>query len=296
MISVCIPVYNLDVTELVSELARQIRLSGESGEIVIIDDGSESQFRELNRDVCREHVYVELPGNIGRSRIRNLFLQYTQNPYLLFLDCDIIIQNSSFISNYIEIAGRNPAIVCGGRIYQNYRPPLQMRLRWKYGLLRESQSAAIRNRYSNNSFMTNNFLINRKVLERIRFDERLTKYGHEDTLFGHALKKEKITILHIDNPVVNHDVDTNEEYLKKTEDGILNLIEIMKFPDFDHEIMEEISLLRFYVKVKKIEKPILLFFKLLKHPVYRLLSKGFANLTLFNFYKLGFLIENLNKK
>ncbi len=32
--------------------------------------------------------------------------------------------------------------------------------------------------------MTNNFLIQQVLLAKIKFDERLNQYGHEESLFG----------------------------------------------------------------------------------------------------------------
>ena len=56
--------------------------------------------------------------------------------------------------------------------------------------------------------------------KKISFNERLSGYGHEDTLFGYELNKNNIQIHHIDNPVLNGHLDTNEAFLLKTEEGL----------------------------------------------------------------------------
>jgi len=296
MISVCIPVFNFDITSLVNELTRQIELLNQPAEIVVIDDCSNEKYKNINRVVCQKHVYIELEKNIGRAKIRNLFLQFAKYDYLLFLDCDSSIQAASFLANYVENIGEKTAVVCGGRINDNSKPSRDKRLRWKYCLKREIRSVEVRNKFPNNSFMTNNFLINRKILEEIKFDERITGYGHEDTLFGYSLKKNNIVIHHIDNPVENEDPDNNWDYLKKTEEGIKNLINILNFPEYKEDLLNDITLLRFYRKVKKFDGIILMIYKIHKRPIKWLLSKGFANLRLFDFYKLGFFIENIKKQ
>ena len=139
--------------------------------------------------------------------------------------------------------------------------------------------------------MTNNFLIKKELFQNIRFDERLTKYGHEDTLFGLELAKRGITITHIENPVLNGDIETNEEFLKKTEAGIGNLVKILEFTENDSKIKENISLLQTYQKIlwaKPILKPI---FKWTNPIIRKKLSKGESSVALFNIYKLGFLLE-----
>ena len=91
-LSVCIPVYNQDVTGLVYSLLEQIKSSalGQLVNIIIIDDHSEESFYSLNRVLSKEVTYKYLDKNIGRSKIRNKFLKYSESDYLLFIDCDYI--------------------------------------------------------------------------------------------------------------------------------------------------------------------------------------------------------------
>ena len=87
MISICIPIYNREMCDTVRLLANQAAQAGMQCEIVCIDDCSDSCYREANRllhGMCR---YVELERNIGRARIRNLFLQYARFDYLSFALC-----------------------------------------------------------------------------------------------------------------------------------------------------------------------------------------------------------------
>ncbi len=142
--------------------------------------------------------------------------------------------------------------------------------------------------------MTNNFLINKNVLKEIRFDERLLNYGHEDTLFGFLLRKNNISITHIDNPVLNGDIETNPEYICKTNESVKNLVQILQFLEYDKELIHSISLLKFYNKIKKGNAFIHISFILFKPLIVFLLRNGYVNLYLFDYYKLGILIENLH--
>lgn len=289
MISICIPLYHFDARALISELQEQILHAEIPCDLILIDDYSKEEYREKYRSIPGNHQYIELPENIGRAKIRNLFLEYSTQPYLLFLDCDSIVQNPDFLKNYISIMETNPEIVCGGRVYPVEKPDLNHLLRWKYGIERESKSCSERNKDPNRSFMTNNFLIKRELLKTIRFDERITQYGHEDTLFGIELAKRGVTITHIENPILNGDLETNEEFLKKTEAGIENLIEILIFTNYDPQIINTIKLLKTYQSVK-ILKPILKPIFSLINPILRnYLIKMGSSVALFNIYKLGLL-------
>ena len=74
-ISVCIPVYNFDVRELVNSLSKEITNAELNAEIILIDDASTKDFITINeplKNVVNQFILLE--NNIGRSSIRNLFL------------------------------------------------------------------------------------------------------------------------------------------------------------------------------------------------------------------------------
>ena len=117
MISVCIPVFNTDVRKLADALQKQA--PGIPAEILLLDDGSDESFREINRSVRGQGIrYAELPGNTGRAAVRNRFAGLAGYGHLLFLDCDSEILSADFLSRYARALKENPgSIICGGRIY-----------------------------------------------------------------------------------------------------------------------------------------------------------------------------------
>lgn len=296
MISICIPIFNFDVRPLVKELARQIETLDFPCEMVLIDDYSTADFKRINEPICALHNYIILPENIGRAKIRNLFLNFVKYDFLLFLDGDSIIINPHFILDYaVNLNQGQPNVICGGRVYPEKPENRAHLLRWKYGVTKESQSAKVRQINPNKSFMTNNFLIHRNLLSQFSFDESLVEYGHEDTLFGFQLKQHGVEIMHIENPVLNGDIETNRIFIEKTEKGIENLGKIVIKLHFNKEFMADVSLLNFYAKIKKYHLTGLLnvaFF--IKRPVIRaMMIGGMAWLWLFDFYKLGLLSKTL---
>lgn len=297
MLSICIPVYNYNVTRLVQDLHKQADRLGIDFEIIVIDDFSDPSYKAQNTQisVLRKIRYLELPGNIGRSKIRNLFIRHAQFENLLFLDCDASIISDDFIKTYIDELSTNGDVICGGLCYQEQRPQKDFLLRWKYGRRKEVMPLEKRLKNPYNSFKTINFLTKKDVFEKIQFDERISGYGHEDTLFGFELKNAGITISHINNPVMHNQLETNQEFLKKTNQSIANLLQIRSFlsdTDFDNSI----TLLKAYNKLKKVKALFLckgLFF-IFRPVLYWLLKTGVAGTKLLAFYKLGLLVFKMD--
>ena len=294
LISICIPVYNSDANSLVKSLAEQLVFLENKVEVIVIDDCSHAEWKRKNEDIIRFCRYIVLDENIGRSKIRNLFLKFAKGDFLLFIDGDSEIISKSYLADYLEfIEKSNPDILVGGSIYQNEKPKRSHLLRWKYSIYRESKSATKRET-SNSGFKTNNFLIEKKLFSSSPFNEELKGYGHEDTLFGIQLLQKKCNIQHLENPVLNKHLDSNSVFLRKTENAILNLLQIYAMRDQYPEI-RDIKLICFYEKItqQKLRKIVLLLFQLFRPFVVFFLRNGFFTLWMFDFYKLGLFIRKI---
>jgi GT2 family glycosyltransferase len=299
MLSICIPIYNYNVQKLVRDLHSQASALKNNFEIICIDDCSDANFKNQNKPITglSQVKYAELNENIGRSKIRNLFLKHVSYDHLLFLDCDVEIISESFVKDYIKSITSDSKLICGGLSYSSKKPPRTFRLRWKYGRVKEVVSTENRLKDPHKSFKTVNFLIKKEVFETIQFDETITSYGHEDTWFGYQLKKNGVQIKHINNPVLHTQLETNEQFIFKTEQSIKNLIRINNMAN-DPEFEKSITLLQTYRKLKSIKIVFLLelLFWISKPAIRKLLVLGFTNTNLFASYKLGFLTQSINKK
>ena len=144
MISICIPIYNFNVVDLIITIINQGEESKKPYEVVCIDDGSNKETLKLNAEINSHNAvkYLILKKNIGRSKIRNLFLENANYENLLFIDCDCSIQSENFLENYFEQLDN--AVVYGGRKH-HYNPPKNKnkKLRWLYGINREDQNLII---------------------------------------------------------------------------------------------------------------------------------------------------------
>ena len=298
MISVCIPVYNYDAGPLARSLASQAAALEAEVELVFIDDHSDADWRERNKELAGLGTYIELEENVGRARIRNMFLQHTRGDYLLFLDVDSEVKEG-FLARYAEVLDGRPAVVVGGRVYDRRGDDKEHRLRYLYGTQVESKTLEWRRSHPYQSFMSNNFMVRRDVLEQHPFDERISRYGHEDTLFGHRLEQNGIAVLHIDNPVVNGEVERNAEFLQKTVEAVQNLASIDDMMEDDALFAQRVRLVDTYRRLRQwhLTAPVEWLHSLLRRPLESHFVSGNAvSVAQLNFYKLGLFIKTKNKQ
>lgn len=296
-LSICIPVYNFDVRELVFDLKKEIDNQNIDAEIILIDDASEEVFKQINKELQNiVHSFIFLEKNIGRSRIRNLFLQHTAGEYLLFLDCDGKITGENFLKNYTQFIQKNPdtQVIYGGRGVLGSASDQDHYLRWKFAVERENLSVGLRKEKPYLSFQTNNFVIRKEALERIGFNPEFQKYGYEDLLFAMDLKAENIKICHIDNPVLNNDLESNIIYLGKVEESVESLSHMLK-DDILSSKLSEVKLVRLYSKLKNtpFKAIVSLLFNMGEGSIKKKLSQGNVNLRYLDIYKLGLLFRKM---
>lgn len=291
MLSILIPIYNFDVQKLVQTLHQQASLSNILFEIVCLDDGSQDYFKAANKQIlAHSNVrYIEAKENMGRSKIRNELSKLAVYDYLLYMDCDSMPINEHYIQNYITHLNPN-SLLYGGRVYAA-KAPLEKDLyfHWYYGTAREVTSATLRANFPYQSFMTNNFLIPKAIFQQIYFDEQLTQYGHEDTLFGIELKKRGISILHLNNPLEHIGLETAAVFVEKTQKAIQNLYALQ----LTYDLGQDIKLLRVYQKLKtwKLHYLFWLGYKLFAGILIRNIRSKRPILKAFDLYKLGYLID-----
>ncbi len=295
MISVLIPIYNFDIRPLVKKLSVQAKFNKIAIEILCIDDASDLIYRDLNTEIAFFELvrFIQLEVNIGRSAIRNKLASEAKFDFLLFIDCDTIPE----LENYLEIYYRNlkhNAVLYGGRTYQKDIPSKEFYFHWLYGSRREVATVAERKEQPYQRFMTNNFLIDKNVFLRIKFDEQIRQYGHEDTLFGLELKNRGVEIIHLDNPMQHIGLEKSEIFIRKTERACENLLMIAQ----KHDVRKEIKLLRYFLLTKKLQLHFLFLFlfKSFKNSLLKNLNGKNPSLLLFDFYKLGYMILFKNKK
>lgn len=247
MLSILIPIYNINCTGLVENLVMQCSEFLNKYEIICIDDHSDEKFRTENLPLktLQNVFYFELDENMGRARIRNLLAEKARHENLLFIDADSLIIRNDFIRKYSEYAD-SENVIYGGTNYHKHCPADQNKiLHWKYAFKYEALPVEGRNKKPYLAFMSNNFLIRKQIFDEIQFNASHAGYGYEDTLFAEEIRSREYRICHIDNPVVHNGLTDTDGFLAKTEEAMRNLALM-----YTSGQLRDTSMIRFYNKLK----------------------------------------------
>lgn len=284
-LSILIPTYNRDCTNLVHTLKMQAdAIPGLHYEVLVADDAStQSEVKAANRkirqwDGCQ---LVELESNIGRARIRNFLAQQAQYPYLLFLDSDVQLVHPNYIQQYLQ-HDCDP-VVYGGVCIQPNEELARHNLRYRYELECEPRFSVEQRRVSPyQGFRTSNFLVKRDLLLAHPFDERIRHYGYEDVLFGRRLLSAGIPVTHVENPVAVDDFEPNDVFLRKTDEGLRTL------QSMSAEMSEYTHILVWVEKLRKLHLSgiVLFLYRIAQGAIKRNLLGQSPNVKLYNIYRL----------
>lgn len=276
-LSVLIPTYNSNCSDLVFSVHGMLKQMNIPYEIIVADDGStDEESVNSNRSIEKlENVkYIIRKENVGRACIRNFLAQQAQYKWLLFLDADVTIDRSRFIQKYLE---QDFDVILGGIIVVKRVKKLENNLRYivesKY---MESSTTAKRLRKQAKEFHTANFLVRKDIILKVPFNENFKHYGYEDVLFGKELNANGYHIHHINNPVTLIDFEENERFVEKTEESLRTL----------HEFKNELkgySMLLKYAWLKPVLKPL---YHIIGKPIRNNLAGNNPKVSLFNIYKL----------
>ena len=291
MLSILIPTFNYDITALVAEVHKQSKSCNIPFEILVFDDAStDLEVRKNNASInaLKNTSYTILKSNIGRSAIRNKLAKSAQYSWLLFLDADVMPVNNHFVLNYVNSLSDSKPIIYGGISYKEERPNQSQLLRWVYGKKREALNSGIRKKDIYVSFLTLNFIIRKDTFEKASFNENIPNLRYEDTLFSYDLKRKKIPITHIENPVCHLGLESSKIFLSKSKESLdaLNLFLNQKL--IDHKYMK-ISRVKNRLQKFKLDLLLSTIYPLLKKRFEKNLLSNTPSLFIFDLYRLSYL-------
>lgn len=304
-LSILIPTYDFVCYPLVLALHGQAEALGIDYEILVAEDGSKQQDRVVANLKINElpHCrHLRRTENAGRAAIRNILADEARGEWLLFLDSDAKVEKPDFLATYLAAANaespephdtqaedatarRSNAPVIVGGLYHAAAcadPTRALRFRYEHEADR-SRSAAQRSLKPYMEFSMFNSMIRSDIFRALRFDEQCREYGYEDVLFGLALQRRGIPILHIDNALLHTGLDTNVQFLGKTEAALRTLAALAP------ELRECSRVHRLFARLKRYALAPLLraAFRLCGKPLRRRLEKSARpSLRLFALYKL----------
>ena len=253
MLSVLIPVFNYDVTQLVRDIAGQLNALSIAFEIRVYDDCSTNEaLKSANEPITElpNVVYKNLEKNLGFCNIRNLLAEEAEFDLLLFLDSDVAVKDGLFIEQYLQVANLT-AVYCGGMQYAEEAPPEDFFLKWKHGKAREEAPADLRNKNPHRTLWAGNFLVPKKIYLATRFDDDSTGYGYNDTMFGYKLLVQKVPVIHIDNPLWHRGLMPAEKFLRRSMEAVENLIFFETRDYIEPSFYSFIKVLKYYRLLKR---------------------------------------------
>ena len=285
-ISVLIPTYNQPCLELVSQLQAQLEQAAVPYEIIVADDGStDERAVEANLGIATlAHCqYIVRKENAGRAAIRNFLAQEAQYDLLLFIDSDMSIVDGQYIRRYLAVDC--DAVVDGGVRIVGDEDELRGNLRYLYEKAEEPHhTAPERQRTPYQHLHTANLLIRRELMLKYPFNERFRHYGYEDVLLGKTLRRHRVAIRHIDNPLGFSTFESNADFVAKTEEGLRTLYEFRE----DLRGYSRLLTLVSGIHIPLVKTMIRWVHRLIGPAVRRNLCSTHPRLFLFKLYKLGY--------
>jgi glycosyltransferase involved in cell wall biosynthesis len=297
MLSILIPVFNYRMEALVSELSAQCTRLNLPFEIVLLDDGSTPQFKAANKALALQFTgvrYLENTKNEGRSASRNRLSTEARGEWLWFLDCDGRANLNDALVETFWRQKEEKTLLSGGRIYVAEAPAdKSKRLHWLWGSKRELLDSKKRMKDPVNNFLSNNFLVSRRMMQTVQFSNELTGYGYEDTLFAAQCIEHGFQILHIENPVVHEGLESTTHFITKIEESLQNLVKIDRIYSKDGIQIPLNS--RLYKAFKKSSNFPRIFLVPIAQAIATILKKrllgGMNSLFWFDVYRLCYLIS-----
>lgn len=295
MISILIPIYNWNISDLVTELNRQITTLEIEVEVIFYDDFSTDKNKvAINETVINQFgfKFVKSLQNRGIADALNFLSTLATYDWLIYLDADVIPVKSNFIKTYLHLIKDQNKVLCGGLLYQENKP-IEGILRWKYGRKYEVQTTEEANENPFLNFKTCNFLIHKSVLEKTQFKSENNLYGGIDTLFGLSLKKKKIEVVFIENRVYHYGLEDSVSFLRKTDLAVDSMIRLYENQDFSNE---NTRLVDCYLLLKKYKLAGLFkfFLEVLQPFMNKNLKSDNPSIYIFQFYKLYLLFKKIN--
>ncbi len=284
-LSILIPTFNSDCTELVNSLHQEaMATTGLRYEIVVAEDGStDPALISLNHSIATlpdvRHIIRE--KNVGRSAIRNFLAREAQYPHLLFIDSHMSVIRPDFLRTYLSHI--DEPLVYGGYIIPSDVVVPEGNLRYLYEQsCAEILSHANRQQSPYANFHTSNFMISRDLMLTYPLDERFKRYGYEDVLWGKTLQEAGVGIHHISNPLGFSRFEDNARYMEKTDEGLQTLHE------FRDELQGYSRLLGVARKLRVLKMPLRWFHALFGSMMRKQLTGPHPSLWIFKVYRLTY--------
>lgn len=249
MISICIPAYNTNCTDLLESLRNQIEEIDMQIEVLLANDGS-TLFDDINRNECKRHgfTYIRSESNEGRVKTRICLASESKNEWILFLDADMLPVADDFISKYCKnINTDKHDVYIGGHCYKKNNS--QFSLRQNYGNNREDINIGLRNKSPYNHIFFGNIAIKKKLFNTIFSTYFDSSYG-EDIYLSGMLSKQKVAVLHLNNKTFHLGIEDNASFISKIEAAASTVARLFRENKIDKSQSKLVNYFNFLTRYK----------------------------------------------
>lgn len=289
MLSVLIPVYNYNVTELVNSVHKQLLATNINFEIICLDDKSNREITASNLSVeeLSNTTYKLSNTNNGIAVNRQILVDMAIYEWIILIDADVELKDENYITNYLNVLNKGCDFVFGGFDYKNIVPQKSHLLRWKYGKKHEALLANSRNINPYKVIIAANMLAKKTCYKNLKLDSLGNNYAM-DYFFGALLKENNEKVLHIDNQVYHLGIESSAKYLRKKELAVETLLRLYSNQQINKHSND---LLKAFVFSKKIKLNYLFSwtYSILNSTLRKNLTGNIPFIKLLQLYKLSYM-------
>ncbi len=219
LLSICIPSYRDDATQLIEALAK---LGGtEHCTLLLYDDGcGDAALIAKHKEIVLAYPgparFISADKNFGRSHARNRLVAMAEADWILLLDADMLPDAANFLSNYIDSikSAGEPALIAGGFSLKQLTPRKGHRLHAAQAAMSDCLDAKTRSMEPGRYVFTSNILVHRDILRSVPFDEGFSGWGWEDVDWGLRVAA-LFPIHHIENSATHLGMDADADLIRK---------------------------------------------------------------------------------
>ena len=200
-------------------------------EIILIDDGSQmpeitheiSVFLESSPLACE---LITLEQNEGRARGRNRLTSAARGRYFLFLDADMLPDDSRFLDTWLTETRCDVAVVFGGFSLIQAPEDRHFAIHRLMAAKSDCLDADTRSLQPEKYVFTSNLLVRRDVFEAEGFDAGFTGWGWEDVEWAMRVAA-RYGVDHIDNTATHMGLDRADTLARKYEQSVANFARVI---------------------------------------------------------------------
>lgn len=252
-LSILIPFYRDDPSVLLRSLDAQ-SLETPDIEILTMDDGTgdpgltqtvQTTVDEM-RLPCR---LITAPQNRGRSATRNALQAEARADWVLFLDADMRVDHSDFLSQYLRLIDADQYdILFGGFAVEAQASDPDTDLHRVLSGTSDCLPADHRRQSGAQHVASSNLCIRKSVLNAEPFDPEFKGWGWEDSEWA-ARVSARYQLLHIDNPAVHLGLETTASLLSRFASSGGNY---QRFVEAHPALAKSLPLYRIVQRLKKV--------------------------------------------